>query len=192
MGKTIQNSSKDRDRNLNLDNSMFDITDFSFRQFQTFLIILKYEGEELSTLKNLIDLKFEYKSRTKGYDQINAICNKGMAYKKVIMENGKKVTRIFIKNQVRKEYEEFVLPTIDNIKESLQNLYKNNSDDLKNLENINEKFKNYSQILIAAVQKLISSSEIKEIKSKQFPKKISDTVWKYFKAEMLKYEIFSK
>ncbi|MFX0058796.1 MAG: hypothetical protein ACFE8J_10905 [Candidatus Heimdallarchaeota archaeon] len=192
MSKITKDSLEIRERDSSLNNGKFSITDFSFREFQTFLILLKHEGEELSTLKNIIDIEFEFKSRTKGYDHINNLYNRGIAYKKVHLENGKKITKMFINKQIRKEYENLIIPTINDMKNALHNLYKTNSNDLKNLEIIHEKFKSYTQNIITAIQTLIKNTDIVTIKNQQFQKKINDLIWKYFKAEMLKYEMFSK
>ncbi|MFX1357148.1 MAG: hypothetical protein ACFFA8_07660 [Promethearchaeota archaeon] len=180
-----------RERESFSDKSMFNITDFSFREFQTFLILLKHEGKDLSTLKKLIDLEFGYKSRTKGYDYINSLCSKGMAYKKVTLKKSKKEIKICIDEQIRKNYEHFIMPTIKDVNKAIKNLYHDNIVQLKDLEIIQDKFKSYTEILIDAIQNLLKKTTLPAIKSERFQSTISNLIWKYFKAEMLKYEMFS-
>lgn len=191
MSKISKNAPKDRKRSSSSSNGIFNITDFSFREFQTFLILLKHEGEELSTLKELIDLEFEYKSRTKGYDHINSVCRKGLAYKQNNLKKGKKEIRIFIDKKYRKQYENFILPTIEDTKKAIKNFYQDNINDLKDLEIIQDKFKTYTEIIIDAIQNILKKTAIMVIKSEKFQTTVSNLIWKYFKAEMLKYEMFS-
>ena len=192
MSKISKSLLKSRDIDSISDKSIFKITDFSFREFQTFLILLKHEGEELSKLKKLIDLEFEYKSRTKGYDHIKSVCSKGIAYKKVNLKEGKKETRIFINKAIRKEYENFILPTIEDTTKAIKNLYQDNINDLRDLEIIQDKFKTYTEIIIDAIQNILKKTAVVVIKSEKFQSKIRTIIWKYFKAEMLRYEMFSK
>jgi len=182
---------KVREKEPSSNKNMFNITNFSFREFQTFLILLKNEGKELSTLKKLIDLKFGYKSRTKGYDHINSICSKSLAYKKVTINKSKKETRIFIDKQIRKEYENFILPTIKDVNKAIKNLYNDNISELRDLETIQEKFKTYTEIIIDAIQNLLKKTDLNVIKNEKFQSVINNLIWKYYKAEILKYEMFS-
>jgi hypothetical protein len=170
----------------------FNLNNLSMREFETFLIFLSHEGEELSVLKKFIDLSFDHTSRTKGYDYINILCKKGLAYKKTTLEKGKNVTRIFIRKKIRKEYEKFILPTIGSIKESLKDVFEEYIDDLKDVEKIREKFRAYTENIILSVSSLLVNEPVKTLKSKRFQKKLYDTIFKYFRAEMLKYEMFSK
>jgi predicted transcriptional regulator len=172
--------------------SSFNLNDLSMREFEAFLIFLKHEGEEFSVLKKFIDLSFKYTSRTKAYDYINSLCKKGLAYKKTTLEKGKKVTRIFITKKIRKEYEKFILPTIVNTKETLKNVFKEYIDDLKDVEKIREKFRAYTENVIVSISNLLVNEPVKTLNSKRFHKKLNDTIWRYFRAEMLKYEMFSK
>jgi len=169
----------------------FNLNDLFTREFETFLIFLRHEGKELSVLKKFIDLSFNYTSRTKAYDYINSLCKKGFAYKKTTLEKGKKVTRIFIRKKIRKEYEKFILPTIGSIKESLKDVFEEYIDDLKDAEKIREKFRAYTETVLLSINNLLVNEPVKTLKSKRFQKKLYDTIWKYFRAEMLKYEIFS-
>ena len=179
-------------KNTSSSRNSFSLNDLSMREFEAFLIFLRHEGEELSVLKKFIDLSFDHTSRTKGYDYINILCQKGLAYKRTIHEKGKKVTRIFIRKQIRKEYEKFILPTIGTIKESLKDVIEEYIDDLKDVEKIREKFKVYTENVIISISNLLVDEPAKTLKSKRFQKKLHDTVFKYFRAEMLKYEMFSK
>jgi len=175
-----------------LSKNNFDLNNLSMREFEAFLIFLRHEGEELSVLKKFIDLSFNHTSRTKGYDYINILCGKGLAFKKTATEKGKNVTRIFIRKKIRKEYEKFVLPTIGSIKESLKDVFEEYIDDLKDVEKIREKFRAYTENVILSISHLLVNEPVKSLNSKRFHKKLNDTIWKYFKAEMLKYEMFSK
>jgi len=183
---------KSSTRNISSNKTSFNLNNLSMREFEAFLIFLRHEGEELSVLKKFIDLSFDHTSRTKGYDYINILCRKGFAYKKTTLEKGKKVTRIFIRKQVRKEYEKFILPTIGSIKESLKDVFEEYIDDLKDVEKIREKFRAYTETVILSISNLIVNEPVKTLKSKRFQKKLYDLIWKYFRAEMLKYEMFSK
>ena len=170
----------------------FNLNNLFTREFETFLIFLRHEGEELRVLKKFIDLSFNYTSRTKAYDYINSLCAKGLAYKKTTIEKGKKVTRIYVKKKVRNEYEKFILPTIGSIKESLKDVFEEYIDDLKDVEKIREKFKAYTENVILSISNLLENEPVKTINSKRFQKKLYDTIFGYFRAEMLKYEMFSK
>ena len=170
----------------------FNLNDLFTREFETFLIFLRHEGEELSVLKKFIDLSFNYTSRTKAYDYINSLCAKGLAYKKTTTEKGKKVTRIYVRKKVRNEYEKFILPTIGSIKESLKDVFEEYIDDLKDVEKIREKFRAYTENVILSISNLLENEPVKTINSKRFQKKLYDTIFGYFRAEMLKYEMFAK
>jgi hypothetical protein len=134
----------------------------------------------------------DHTSRTKGYDYINILCRKGFAYKKTTLEKGKKVTRIFIRKQIRKEYEKFILPTIGTIKESLKDVFEEYIDGFKDVEKIREKLRAYTETVILSINDLFVNEPVKTLNSKGFQKKLNETIWKYFRAEMLKYEMFSK
>jgi len=172
----------------------FNLNDLFTREFETFLIFLRHEGEELRVLKKFIDLSFNYTStsRTKAYDYINSLCAKGLAYKKTTTEKGKNVTRIFVRKKVRNEYEKFILPTIGSIKESLKDVFEEYIDDLKDAKKVREKFRVYTENVILSISNLIVNEPEKSLKSKRFQKKLYDTIFGYFRAEMLKYEMFSK
>jgi hypothetical protein len=186
---TPQNSST---KDFSSSKNSFNLNDLSMREFEVFLIFLKHEGEESSVLKKFIDLSFEYTSRTKAYDYINSLCKKEYAYKETTLEKGKNVTRIFIRKQIRKEYEKFILPTIGNIKESLKDVFEEYIDDLKDVEKIREKFRVYTENVILSINNLLVNEPVKTLNSKRFQKKLNDMIWRYFRAEMLKYEMFSK
>ena len=175
-------------------NNEFKLDNFSFREFETFLILLAHNGKELSVIKKFIDQRFEHKSRTKGYDYINVLCKrgeKGVANKKTVIENGKSITRIFVKQEARRNYEKFILPTISNTKIAQEALLKEIRE-ISSLDTIREKLRSYTETLINTFIDLIEHTSATAIKNKRFQKRIEDTIWGYFKAEMLKYEWFSK
>lgn len=183
----------------------FSLDNFSLREFETFLILLKYNEKELAVIKEFIDKRFKYKSRTKGYDLINVLCKKGkkcVAFKKSAVENGKSVTRVFVKPEARKKYEVFILPTISNIKIANENLIKEIKE-IRSLDTIREKFRNYTDELTAHFKELeknhfkdlkksIKDTELSSVMAlnDKYLKKIQEDMRGYFKAEMLKYEFF--
>ena len=114
------------------------------------------------------------------------------AYKKKSMVNGKKVTRIYVKSTIRKKYEKFILPTISNLDDSLNDLFKEYINGITEEEKVREKFKAYTETIILALNDLITDAPAKFLNSQRFQKKIYDTIWKYFRSEILKYEVFSK
>lgn len=177
-------------KNPSSNKNSFNLNNLSMREFEAFLIFLRHEGEELSVLKKFIDLSFNYTSRTKAYDYINSLCKKGLAYKKTTLEKGKKVTRIFIRKKIRKEYERFILPTIGSIRESLKDVFEEYIDDLKDVEKIREKFRAYTETVLLSINNLLVNEPVKTLNSKRFQKKLYETIWKYFRTEMLKLQIF--
>jgi len=192
--KTIRKIPRSKD-------NVFNIRDLSMREFEAFMILLMHEGEKLSILKQIIDLDFDDKSATKdyhtsysthrkGYDHINNLCKKGFAYKKKI--KGKQETRIYVRATIRKKYEKFILPTVNSISESFNDIIKDYMDGIKEEEKIREKFKAYTEIIIKSIDDLITKAPVKTLSSKGFKRKINDTIWKYYNGEILKYEVFSK
>lgn len=190
----------------------FSLDNFTLREFETFLILLAHNGKELSILKEFIKKRFNHKSRTKGYDYINALCKKGklkVAYKENEVEDGKNVTRVFVQEEARTNYETFILPTISNMELARDNLIKKIKE-ISSLNTIREKFRNYTETLIDHFKDLerdhfkatlkdvkshIKDAELTSkmsIKNTKFLKRIEDTIWGYFRAEMLKYEFFSQ
>ena len=144
-------------------------------------------------MKTSIDLQFGHKSRTKGYDYINELCKKGLVYKKNNVEkNGKTHVSIHVNKKVRSEYEKLVVPTLSNTKNIVRELIQDKLETINDMEKNKDKFKNYTETIINAVNELISTSSSSTIKNKRFLKKISDHVWKYYRAEMVKSEMFSK
>ena len=171
----------------------FNIGELSMHEFEAFMILLIHEGIEQSIFKNLIDLEFNLKiGTTKGYDYINKLCEKGFAYKKKQTVDGKKGTRLYVKSTIRKKYEKFILPTIKNLDDSLNVIIKEYIEGITEEEKVREKFKTYTETIISALNKLITDTSAKTLNSQRFQKKINDTIWKYFRSEILKYEVFSK
>ena len=70
-------------------NAKFNLNSLTSREFQAFLILLTFEGNDIPVLKTSIDVQFGHKSRTKGYDYINGLCQKGLVYKKTNIDKGK-------------------------------------------------------------------------------------------------------
>jgi len=174
-----------------IDNA-FNLRDLSMREFEAFMILLTHDGIEQSILKHFIDIEFDHKSLTKGYDYINNLCKKGFANKKKTTIKGKQAIRIYVRTTARKKYEKFMLPTISSINDSLNDIIKDYVDGIKEEEKIREKFKKYTETIILAINDLIADIPVKTLSSKRFQRKIYDTIWKYFRSEMLKYEVFSK
>jgi hypothetical protein len=104
----------------------------------------------------------------------------------------KKKTKVYIKSAIRKEYEKYMLPTIKNLDDSLKEIIKEYIDGIKEEEKVREKFKAYTETIILAIQELIEREPSKSLNSQRFQKKINDNIWKYFRSEILKYEVFSK
>ena len=169
----------------------FNFSNLFTREFETFLIFLRHEGEDLRVLKKFIYFSFNYSTLTKAYDYINSLCANGFAYKKTTTEKGKNVTRIFIRKKVRNEYEKFILPTIGSVKETLKDVFEEYIDDLKDVEKIREKFRAYTENVILSISNMLENEPVKSLKSKRFQKKLYDTIFGFFRAEMLKYEMFS-
>ena len=201
----------------------------SMREFETFLILLKHEGEVQSTLKQFIDLEFNYRSPTKAYDYINNLCyacpncgkknkkkkkkkkeikeekeeeeekkickcgtRKGFVYKKKITVKGKRETRIYIRSTVRKKYDKFILPTVTSFEESLNAIIEDYADSIKEEEKIREKFRLYTETILQAINNMLEDTPTKSLTKRKLQKKITDTMWRYFRAEMLKTEMFSR
>ena len=177
----------------------FSLDNFTLREFETFLILLAHNGKELSILKEFIKKRFNHKSRTKGYDYINALCKKGklkVAYKENEVEDGKNVTRVFVQEEARTNYETFILPTISNMELARDNLIKKIKE-ISSLNTIREKFRNYTETLIDHFKDLerdhfkatlkdvkshIKDAELTSkmsIKNTKFLKRIEDTIWGY-------------
>ena len=170
----------------------FNLRQLSMREFETFMILLIHEGEELSILKKFIDLEFDHESNNrKAYDYINNLCRKGFAYK-IFPVKGKQVRRIYVNSAIRKKYEKFMLPTISSLNDSIKDIIKDYIDSIKEEDKIRAKFKEYTEAIILALDDLITDVSVKTLSNKSFQKKINDTIWKYFRSEVLKYEVFSK
>jgi hypothetical protein len=193
--------------------SAFNIRDLSMREFEAFMILLNHDGIEQSILKSLIDLEFGHTSPTKGYDYINNLCNKVtkkekttvdgkqvirtyvrpiFAYKKKTIIEGKQVIRIYVKPIIRKNYEKFILPTISSVSESLNAIIKDYVNGIKEEEKIREKFKVYTETIILSIKNLITNTPVKTLSSQRFQRKMNETIMRYYRAEILKYEVFSK
>jgi len=170
----------------------------SMREFEALLIILKDDGEELSVVKTAIDTKFDHQSRTKGYDYINNLCRRGYAFKKIKIKKSKtgadekREVRIYVKKNIRREYERLILPTIRDLNDSIKKLFKEYMSEIKEEENLREKFRSYTETILQAINHVLEDTPAKPLNKKKLQKKIIDTIWRYFRAEMLKTEMFSR
>ncbi|NHJ20129.1 MAG: hypothetical protein EAX91_04235 [Candidatus Lokiarchaeota archaeon] len=180
----------------------------SMREFETLLILLRNDGIEQSILKILIDQEFGYESETKGYDHIRILCKKKIkdpdnaekyitnpkcfAQKKKIKENGRNVTRIYVEAEFKKKYEKYMLSTISNLDDSVNEIIQEYIEGIREEDKVREKFKAYTETIILALGKLISESSSKSMSSERFQKKVYDTIMRYYRSEVLKYEVFSR
>ena len=164
----------------------FDFDKLSMRELQAFLIILQYEGERLHFIKMEIDKMAKHKSRTKGYDYINGLCQKGFVYKE------KNPTRIFIYPDIRKQYEKLILPTLSSIKESFDAQLNDYIEEYADTQKIREKFSNYTDTLKNSVTKILKSSPIKERDYRRLQKKIFGEFEDNLKVELVKHQLFSE
>lgn len=171
---------------------IFDLNSLTSREFQSFLIILEFEGNSIPVLKTKIKNQFKHKSRTKAYDYINGLCNKGLVYKKKITENGKNYVNIHVNKKIRSEYEKLIVPTLSSTKNTVKELLQDNLDIIEDMDKNREKYKNYTETILTDIKDLIATTPINAIKNKRFQKKIDDHIWTFYRAEMLKSEMFSK
>ena len=170
----------------------FSLRNISMRELEALMIILKDEGKELSVIKTAIDTNFEHQSRTKGYDYINNLVKKGMAYKKVTKTGDKRVVRIYVRKKIRSEYEKLILPTVIDLNDSVKKLFKDYMNEIKEEEKLREKFRAYTENILQALDTVLEDIPTKNLNMKKLKKKIIDTIWRYFRAEMLKTEMFSQ
>jgi len=170
----------------------FSLRNLSMRELEALLIILKDEGKELPVIKTAIDTKFEHQSRTKGYDYINNLVKKGMAYKKISKIGEKRVVRIYVRKRIRTEYEKLIIPTITDLNDSIKTLFKDYLNEIKEEEKLMEKFRSYTETILQGINNVLEDTTTKNLNKKKLQRKIGDTIWRYFRAEMLKIEMFSK
>ncbi len=170
----------------------FSLDELTMRELQTFLLILQYEGVSLPVLKKHIDTQFNHKSRTKGYDYINALCQKGFVFKKKVNKKGKDALRIFISQDTRKKYEKLILPTLNNIKEAITAYMDDFVKEVGDTEKIREKFSNYTDSLKKSIINIVKNSPINEKENKRLQKKILEECETNLKVELVKYQLFSR
>lgn len=170
----------------------FSLKNLTMREFEALLIILKDEGKALPVIKTAIDTKFNHKSRTKGYDYINNLVKKGMVDKKEITTGEKKVVRLYVRKKIRREYEKLILPTITDLNDSIKKLFTDYMSEIKEEEKLMEKFRAYTEIILQGINHVLEDTPTKNLNKKKFQRKIGDTIWRYFRAEMLKIEMFSR
>ena len=172
----------------------FSLRNLSMRELEALLIILKDDGKELAVIKTAIDIEFEHMSRTKGYDYINNLCKKGFIVKKIFKPaaGGKRTVRIYVRKKVRSEYEKLILPTVKNLNASIKKLSRDYMTEIKEEEKLREKFRFYTETILKAINSVLEETPTKSFTKKKLQKKITDTMWRYFRAEMLKTEMFSK
>ena len=58
------------------------------------------------------------------------------------------------------------------------------------MEKIREKFRAYTETVLLSINNLLVNEPVKTLNSKRFQKKLYETIWKYFRTEMLKLQIF--
>jgi len=160
------------------------VSPLSIREFEAFLIVLKNEGKELSVIKTAIDMRFGLTSRTKGYDYIRNLRNKNF------IETLEK--KIYVKENIRSEYERLILPTITDLNKSIKTLFKDYMNEVKEEEKLMEKFRSYTENILQAINNVLEDTPTKNINKKKLKKKLIDSIWRYFRAEMLKIELFSR
>ena len=170
----------------------FIVRNVTMRELEALLIIMKDEGEVLSVVKTAIDTKFEHESRTKGYDYINNLCKKGFTVKKISRNGEKREVRIYVRKKMRREYEKLIIPTITDLNDSIKKLFKDYMNEIKEEEKLREKFRSYTETIIQAINHVLEDTPTKSLNTKKLQKKITDTIWRYFRAEMLKTEMFSR
>ena len=170
----------------------FSLRNLSMRELEALLIILKDEGKELPVIKTAIDTKFEHQSRTKGYDYINNLVKKGMAYKKISKIGEKRVVRIYVRKRIRTEYEKLIIPTITDLNDSIKTLFKDYLNEIKEEEKLMEKFRSYTETILQGINNVLEDTTTKNLNKKKLQRKIGDTIWRYFRAKMLEIEMFSK
>ncbi len=170
------------------------VSPLSMREFEALLIILKNDGEELAVLKAAIDARFKLGSRTKGYDYIRNLCTKNFTVKKISdpVAGRKRIVRIFVEKKVRSEYERLILPTVKNLNESIKKLSKDYMEEIKEEEKLMEKFRTYTETILKGINHVLEDTPTRNYTQKKLERKIEDTIWRYFRAEMLKIEMFSK
>jgi len=64
--------------------------------------------------------------------------------------------------------------------------------EIKEEEKLMEKFRAYTEIILQGINHVLEDTPTKNLNKKKFQRKIGDTIWRYFRAEMLKIEMFSK
>ena len=170
----------------------FSLRNLSMRELEALLIILKDEGKELPVIKTAIDTKFEHQSRTKGYDYINNLVKKGMAYKKISKIGEKRVVRIYVRKRIRTEYEKLIIPTITDLNDSIKTLFKDYLNEIKEEEKLMEKFRSYTETILQGINHVLEDTTTKNLNKKKLQRKIGDTMWRYFRAKMLEIEMFSR
>jgi len=188
-----------------MSNENFSLKNLSMREFEAFLIVLKSDGKELSVLKTAINLEFENNprrvrkanespSRTKGYDYINSLEKKGLIKKEITKPatGGRRTVRIYVIKKARSDYERLILPTVKNLNESIKKLSDDYLNEIKEEEKLMKKFRTYTETILQVINHVLEDTPAKNLNKKKFERKIGDIIWRYFRAEMLKIEMFSK
>ena len=160
------------------------VSPLSMREFEALLIILKNDGEELAVLKAAIDAKFELESRTKGYYYIKKLHNKNF------IETLEK--KIYVKENIRSEYERLILPTVKNLNESIKKLSKDYLIEIKEEEKLMGKFRSYTENILQGINHVLEDTPTKNFTKKKLVGKIEDMIWRYFRTKRLEIEMFSK
>ena len=170
----------------------FDFNSLSSREIQAFLIILANEGEDIPFIKEIIDKKFKHSTRTKGYDYINKLVQKGLVYKKNSTVNSVKSVTVHVKKKIRSEYEKLIILTLSNTKKIVKNLIQENLEMINSIEKNREKIRRYTEDILNSIKDLINETPMHTLKNKRFQKKLDDLIWRLFRIEIVKIELFSK
>ena len=64
--------------------------------------------------------------------------------------------------------------------------------EIKEEEKLMAKFRSYTECILQAITQVLEDTPTKNLNKKKLQKKLIDTIWRYFRAEMLKIEMFSK
>jgi hypothetical protein len=182
-----------------LNRAGFSLKDFTFREFEIFLIILRYEGQELSILKHYIDLALrekrrkkeeEYKSRIKGYDYIYALEEKNIA--KIKKEAGKK--RVYIDKKVRDNYEKFISPTFKDKKRAYKEFLKENLDEISSSVKYRDRLIEFTNNILKEIHGIITKTPENGFNKLKMIKEIKKVVESVKREELLvvAYEIIPK
>ena len=165
------------------------ILGLTMREFQVFLIFLQHEGEKISFFKDQIDKKLGLTSRTKAYDYINKLYDRNNPSSSYLE---KVDNSFFVKQNIRKQYERFIIPTLTNVKESIKEYLDDLIDETHSVEKIRDKFCSFSDELKLTIIEVLEDSSISKRDKKKLEKKILGEFENSLKVELVKYQLFSE